>query len=298
MNLTIDPELRKLMRALTDEERSALHESLEAEGCREPLAVWKKNGSTILMDGHNRHEWLTKHGKPFDVVEIPGIKIKADAIRWVARNQRGRRNLTPEELAYIRGERYLLEKKEAGGLQSEGVPEGETAERIAEEESVSRATVERDAEYAAAVDTIGEESESAKTALLSRKSKGTRAEVKRAAALPKAKRKQAAEKIAAGKKVKEALPKQKKEPPSDIAKNQAAWKRIAASLNDAYGVLQLEGLIDKADAPVPARMLTVVLDAKPNIKNPKRLRESLEFLSFALSELALQVAAAHSKGKK
>ena len=65
----------------------------------------------------------------------------------------------PEYLSYIRGKQYELEKLRVGRPASgEKLPhcEGitETADRVAAEHNVGRATVERDATFADAVDKI------------------------------------------------------------------------------------------------------------------------------------------------
>jgi len=61
------------------------------ERCRalDPLKTW--NG--ILIDGHNRFAICTKHGLPFDVLEVAGIETRVDAKIWIIQNQFGRRNL-------------------------------------------------------------------------------------------------------------------------------------------------------------------------------------------------------------
>jgi hypothetical protein len=82
---------------------------------------------------------------------------------WRADHRRGRRNLTPEQKSYLRGKRYNLEKKtvpnEEGvnqysevGRQNDDQPK--THERLAEEYGVSPKTIERDGEFADAVDTL------------------------------------------------------------------------------------------------------------------------------------------------
>jgi len=73
---------------------------------------------------------------------------------------------TPEQASYLRGKRYNREKGNREDNLKQNVPKGQnvtsdTAERLAEEYKVSRATIERDGQFAAAVDTlatnIGEE---------------------------------------------------------------------------------------------------------------------------------------------
>ena len=44
--------------------------------------------------------------RPYKIVEIE-IADKEAAICWIANNQLGRRNITPEATSYLRGKRYL-----------------------------------------------------------------------------------------------------------------------------------------------------------------------------------------------
>lgn len=48
----------------------------------------------ILIDGHNRHEICTRHGLPFETVQIH-FESRTHARIWMRNNQAGRRNLTP-----------------------------------------------------------------------------------------------------------------------------------------------------------------------------------------------------------
>lgn|SRR5689334_10495066 len=78
---------------------------------------------------------------------------------WMIGNQLGRRNLTEGQMRLLRGMRMELEKQKEGGdrkslPQKEGVLKGETAVKLADQYKVSRATIERDAEYAREVQAI------------------------------------------------------------------------------------------------------------------------------------------------
>ena len=78
--------------------------------------------------------------------------------------QRGRRNITPEQLSYLRGQHYLEEKKEHGAPQGSAnaakikdakvapLISGGTAEKLAQEHGVSPRTIQHDAAFAEAVD--------------------------------------------------------------------------------------------------------------------------------------------------
>jgi hypothetical protein len=158
--IIIDPELSKLIRPHTDEERAQLEKNLQDAGrCRDPLVRWKE--TNILLEGHLRYELCRKLGLPYTVtdVELPDREAAKD---WIIDNQRGRRNLTPKEDSYYRGQKYNARKQPHGGdrrtdgasAHAEQMPT--TAEQIAKQEGVSPATVRRDAEYAEALDRIEE----------------------------------------------------------------------------------------------------------------------------------------------
>jgi hypothetical protein len=106
-----------------------------------------------------------------------------DAHDWIIDNQLGRRNLVPAKASYLRGLQFRSKKK-AKGRPSKKLPqsEGETAEVLASRHGVSRATIERDAEFSEAVDEIEKNVPGAKRDALS--GKLTRAKVKEVAALP------------------------------------------------------------------------------------------------------------------
>ena len=87
-----------------------------------------------------------------------------DAIDWMINYQLGRRNITPEQQSYLRGVQYEREKKkERGGgdrrssqveNQKHQNDANETAQKLATQHKVSKPTIERDAQYARAVNTV------------------------------------------------------------------------------------------------------------------------------------------------
>jgi hypothetical protein len=110
----------------------------------------------VLLDGHHRFALCRAHNIPFTIVERPvSVRSREDAVGWIIANQLGRRNLTPEQQSYLRGKRYNVEKH-AIGTNQHSLPhkEGATAERLAEEYGVSPVTIERDPQFAKAVDTL------------------------------------------------------------------------------------------------------------------------------------------------
>src|SRR5262249_40276710 len=127
-----------------------------------PLVVWHTHGQQILLDGHHRYEICQAEQIPFRVVGAVGVATREEARTWIIHNQLGRRNLTGEQAAYLRGKRYNLEKKAPTGFADRAVsgPQNEgrekTAEKLAHEYNLSRATIEREGQFAEAIDTLAE----------------------------------------------------------------------------------------------------------------------------------------------
>lgn len=110
------------------------------------------------------------------------FESREDEIIFICKNQAGRRNLTPEQLSYLRGQAYEATKvKEARNRegsnqykkedrdQNELKPTGPntTAKLISKQYSVGQATVRRDARFAKAVDTIGDAAPETRQKILS-----------------------------------------------------------------------------------------------------------------------------------
>lgn len=93
-DIIIDPEFQALIPPLSAEELEQLEANLLAEGCRDPLVVWRQK--TILLDGHNRHGICRGRNLPFKTEEI-SLASREDAKIWIIRNQFGRRNLPTYE---------------------------------------------------------------------------------------------------------------------------------------------------------------------------------------------------------
>jgi len=141
-------KFEKLLRPLEDDEYKRLEQSCLADGIRDPLVMW----DDVLLDGHNRYKIANEHDLLFTKKQIE-LEDEAQARMWIINNQLGRRNLTPAELSYFRGLRYQEEKlsyKEAGDKKTPA--EGRTREILAKEFGVSDRTIERDADFAEAVD--------------------------------------------------------------------------------------------------------------------------------------------------
>ena len=160
--MIIDEQFRTLIPPLTDDEFSRLEESILKDGIRDKLVVW---GET-LIDGHNRYRIATEHGLTYETVQKE-FESREHALNWIISNQLGRRNLNPNQIAYLRGKRYETEKKIWGGdrksedfessrVQSEPLNR-KTYDMIAEEYSVSPSTIKRNANFAKVIDILPEE---------------------------------------------------------------------------------------------------------------------------------------------
>jgi len=149
--ITIDPEFQARIVPLSPDERKQLEENLQRDGCRDPLVVW--NG--VLLDGHHRHAICEKLQIKYTTVAI-NFTTREAALEWIDTNQLGRRNLTPEQMSLVRGRVYNRMKAAHGGARRAS-PQSEdlkTSERLAQSQRVSRATIERDGQFAEAVDTL------------------------------------------------------------------------------------------------------------------------------------------------
>lgn len=156
--LTIDPEFQARCGKLQDHELELLRQQLKAEGCRDKIKTWKG----VILDGHNRHFICTEGNIAFEVEEID-LPDREHALHWIDCWQAGRRNEDKADREERVGRIYEFRKRrERGGgdrrsdhfPQNEGNGREHTAQRVARELGVSRATVERAGEYVRGLDKI------------------------------------------------------------------------------------------------------------------------------------------------
>lgn len=152
-----DAEFKTLVYPLRRKEYLMLEESLLAEGCKEAIVVW--NGT--IIEGYNRYEICRKHEIPF-TIEEKVFASRDDVLLWICKNQLGRQNICDETRKYLIGKQYELEKvchyKRNRGRRSEDEQpafRSRTCARIAMDNSITHATVQKYAIYARAVDEIG-----------------------------------------------------------------------------------------------------------------------------------------------
>ena len=183
-NIIIDPEFKSLLPALDKDTYALLEENLIQNGCRDSLVLW----GDILVDGHNRYEICTAHDIPFNIIYKEFVS-REDTLIWIISTQVSRRNLTPIQLSHYRGLHYKADRKIVSNpdgknrqnlveSQNETQPRNQsTATRLAEKYSVSRATINRDAKLAEAIDAMGEVSPEAKRMILSGEAKLSKKEL-------------------------------------------------------------------------------------------------------------------------
>ena len=94
----IDPEFVAIIPPLSDEELAGLTASIVADGCRDPLVLWRGHG--LILDGHNRYRICTDNSIPYGVTFVT-LPDRAAAIAWVIQNQFNRRNLTTFQRAEL-----------------------------------------------------------------------------------------------------------------------------------------------------------------------------------------------------
>lgn len=162
-------EIRDYIIPLSEEELLILEQSILKEGCRDPLTVWERaDGQLVLIDGHNRFKICKKNGVSFKIKKL-SFKDLEEVKVWMIENQMGRRNLTPDQLSYYRGLRYLSLKKKKGGYDNvrlKGQIELNTSAVLAAQFNTSESTIKRDAKFAQGVEIIGRSNAKLKTKIL------------------------------------------------------------------------------------------------------------------------------------
>jgi hypothetical protein len=173
-NIVIEEQFKHFIPPLAEDEFRQLEDNIRKEGCRDALIVWPREGKYILIDGHNRYQICTTYNLPFRVQLIDFADEEA-AKDWMINNQLGKRNVTEETKAYLRGLQYKQEKRKVGGTgsnQFQKAGEGErTAERLAEQHQVSEKTIRTDEKFAEALDKLTQGNEPLKWDMLNKRIK-------------------------------------------------------------------------------------------------------------------------------
>lgn len=124
MNIIINEELRSFIDPLTPVEYAALERSLQAEGCRDALVLWRD----VLIDGHNRYDICQKHGIPFRTVHNNNFATLEDVMLWVIDNNLARRSVSDFQRGML-----ALRKKEIVAARAAAAPPEQAAEESADD---------------------------------------------------------------------------------------------------------------------------------------------------------------------
>jgi DNA modification methylase len=89
IDLKINPEFKKLIPPLSQEEFTQLENNCLEEGIRDAIVTWKG----YIIDGHNRYEIVTRWGIEYKTIE-KHFDSEQDVKEWMILNQFGRRNLS------------------------------------------------------------------------------------------------------------------------------------------------------------------------------------------------------------
>ena len=165
--LKIDPGFKNLIRPLFRAEYLQLEANILADGCRDPIIVWRNT----IVDGHNRYEICTKHNVPFETKTI-NFSCRDEAVAWICANQLGRRNISDETRKFLIGKQYEASKaltinrnvlgnnqyvsSNIDNIKEQPIVYSKygAAQKIADENHISHGTVEKYAAYSRAIDDI------------------------------------------------------------------------------------------------------------------------------------------------
>lgn len=239
--LVVDKALEDLLPSPLAEQLTQLEASLLADGCLNPIVVWDQGVKYVIVDGHQRYRICKKHGISHSFKRLE-FTDKTAAKIWMYEHQDARRNYTDEQRKYASGQLYLLKKQSHGGDRKDQVDKlstcsevPKTADILAKDQNVNERTVRRAADFAEAVDAIGEASPELKAAILAGETKATTAELAALAEAPKrtvaavAKRVEAGDKRAIKDAVAEREPGDDSEAiAADKAKRKASGKEVVS----------------------------------------------------------------------
>jgi hypothetical protein len=161
--IVILDELRDLIPPLTAEESTQLEQNIVKHGVKDPLSIWETDSTAagldqaktpiyILIDGHNRFSICKKNHLDYRI-NIMRFASLDEVKEYMIDFQLGRRNLTPEQISYYRGLKYLQQKNTRGGNQKNGdLLDASVA--LSQEYGVSGRTIKRDGDFAMGLDKL------------------------------------------------------------------------------------------------------------------------------------------------
>ncbi len=157
-------QLRDLIPPLAEEEYAQLQQNILKHGVKDPLTVWETTSTAlnldednrpvyVLIDGHNRYRISQEHKLDYRINLLRFTSLE-EAKDYMIDFQLGRRNLSIEQIAYLRGLRYLQQKTIRGGnkLSTNSIVDVSVA--LGKEYGVSSRTIKRDGDFAAGLDKL------------------------------------------------------------------------------------------------------------------------------------------------
>ena len=147
--LQISERLKKLLPALTKEEKQQLKENIEADGeVTDPICYWNDGENDVVIDGMHRWDIISGTDIPYTARQLSFDDYDAAEL-WILNHQLGRRNLlNPAAIRKLRGKLYNRLKGSRGGDLSPKCQidtlVGDAAKKVSEITGVSVSTVKRD----------------------------------------------------------------------------------------------------------------------------------------------------------
>jgi len=187
IELLIDKEFSGRCPPLDLNDEFHLRQSLEEEGCRDPVVYWQQNGKPPkecpIIDGHNRYRICRELGIDYPVAPLQ-LPSRTHVLCWIISTQLSRRNLSPVQKSQLRFDLHRLKTEVAQTTQTTasgvqpgpstredggngrkngpanrvpvGPPAGSVVDQVAKETGVSRSQVKRDVRLGHALEVLDE----------------------------------------------------------------------------------------------------------------------------------------------
>lgn len=161
MTYIINEEVQKHFPQLSSVERYLLAESLENEGQKEPILVYKD----MIIDGLERYKIMMGLGNEskiiYDTETLKDCKSLDEAIEYKRKRQLGRRNLSSKWKMYVSGKLYNQYKRDRNDnliqnkkTNSPNEPSKITPEDLAEQFGCTKKSLIRNMNYAKRIDDL------------------------------------------------------------------------------------------------------------------------------------------------
>lgn len=154
-DFVIDDEIKALLRPHSKEENDALEAGIRADLACDQGVVAIVEGRRILADGHHRLGVCSRLGIQFPY-RTRKFKDMGALKTWIINNQLGRRNLSPQERAYLIGKDYQASLESLASADKMSAA-GRVAGKIGAKHGVTERTVYRANQFAEKVDQEAEE---------------------------------------------------------------------------------------------------------------------------------------------